>query len=211
MTIGSVHPKPRKRLVTALFPLRSPQVAKLPDVTAFSTPRERARDGDLETPTQLPFMPSEEDLTQECIHGLTRAWCDICSSKLSQPKPRREKATPLQVVDLLDLVLPLLQPPLGENFDNVVSFPPGTRLYPFQPEGVRFLAEQTSALLGDEMGLGKSIQAIIALRILFRTGKVRNVLLLCPKSVVSDWDKKLWVWVPELRIVRVRASKQQPS
>jgi len=170
---------------------------------------ERARDDDLEATPRLSVLPSEEDLTEECIHGLRRAECAICLGEADQSKRTRTTQQKQVILDPLDLILPLLQPPLGERFDNVVSFPSGKCLYPFQHEGVRFLAERTSALLGDEMGLGKSIQAIIALRILFRKGDVRSVLLLSPKSVVPDWYNKLWEWAPELRVVQVRAPKQQ--
>jgi SNF2 family DNA or RNA helicase len=82
-------------------------------------------------------------------------------------------------------------------------------LYPFQREGVKFLVNQERALLGDEMGLGKSIQAIVAIRFLFRMGKIINGLILCPKSVLSDWERKLWEWAPELRVVKVSGSKEQ--
>jgi len=172
---------------------------------------ERARDDDPEAYAQLAFQPSEEDLIEECVHGLPRASCAICLGEADEPTRRRAQTTRQKevVVDPLDLILPLLQPPLGEDFDNIVSFPPGKRLLRFQPDGVRFLLDRKSALLGDEMGLGKSIQAITALRLLSRTGRVRSVLLLCPKSVVSDWYNKLWEWAPELRVVRVRALKQQ--
>ena len=287
MTSVSTRPKPWERgvarLAAALFPLRSPKVAKLPGVTTFSVPPvsrvalsllaepetstdltcqapsalgfevrwplpevedlagrllsgliagpavvslfeplgfpaatgksylERARDDDLEAHTQLSFLPSEEDLTEECRHGLPRASCAICLGEAERPPSGRTRTTHQKrvVVDPFDLILPLLQPPLGEDFDNIVSFPPGKRLLPFQPDGVRFLMDRESALLGDEMGLGKSIQAMIALRILVRKGKVRSVLLLCPKSVVPDWYNKLREWAPELRVVRVRAPKQQ--
>jgi hypothetical protein len=172
---------------------------------------ERARDDDLEATPPLSVLPSEEDLTEECVHGLPRASCAICLGEADKSTRRRAQTTRQKevVVDPLDLILPLLQPPLGEDFDNIVSFPPGKGLLRFQPDGVRFLLDRTSALLGDEMGLGKSIQAITALRLLSRTGRARSVLLLCPKSVVSDWYNKLWEWAPELRVVRVRAPKQQ--
>jgi SNF2 family DNA or RNA helicase len=61
----------------------------------------------------------------------------------------------------------------------------------------------------DEMGLGKSIQAIAAIRFLFRKGDIINGLILCPKSVLTDWEKKLWDWAPELRVIKVRGTKEQ--
>ena len=53
------------------------------------------------------------------------------------------------------------------------------------------------------MGLGKSIQAIVAARLLIRSGKLARVLIVCPKSLLTDWEEKLWQWAPELAVVRV--------
>lgn len=147
------------------------------------------------------FVEAEED--KDCIHGLKKSWCAICIQKEKQEQERASK------VDLFDLIFPILQPPLGENFDSPIFFPQGFELYPFQRLGVKFLAENERALLGDEMGLGKSIQAIVSLRVLFRKGDITNGLILCPKSLLTDWEKKLWDWAPELRVVKVRGPKDQ--
>lgn len=170
---------------------------------------QRTEDDVFEEPSELSFAPSEEDLTEECKHGIRRASCEFCSTTTVPEKPKREKAVRKPIIDVFDLILPILQPPLGEALDNIISFPPSQSLYPFQREGVQFLAQHRAALLGDEMGLGKSIQAITALRILVRAGQVRRTLLLCPKSVVSDWRHKLWDWAPELTVLVVRASPEQ--
>lgn len=76
--------------------------------------------------------------------------------------------------------------------------PPPPPLYPFQEEGVRFLLERPAALLCDEMGLGKSIQAICAIQRLFAAGRVRRGLVLCPKTLLWDWYRKFRRWAPEL-------------
>lgn len=150
---------------------------------------------------QPELLPAEDE---NCIHGIKKSWCSTCIQK-----EKRESEKTTSIVDLFDLVFPILLPPLGDNFDSPVAFPPGMELYPFQREGVRFLAEHERALLGDEMGLGKSIQAIVALRFLFRLSKITNGLILCPKSVLTDWEKKLWDWAPELRVIKVRGLREQ--
>ena len=141
---------------------------------------------------------------EKCKHGLEISWCAECS----RPKaPKEPLARPTPTVNPFDLIRPLLQPPLGEDFDNAVVFPDGEGLYPFQIPGVKFLTEHEAALLGDEMGLGKSIQAITAMRFLFRLGKAANCLVLCPLSVLQDWHTKLWKWAPELRVEKIRGQK----
>jgi len=59
------------------------------------------------------------------------------------------------------------------------------------------------------MGLGKTIQAIIAIRILMRKGKVNNILIVCPVSLLGNWKKELSDWAPELNVIRVRGTQNQ--
>ena len=141
-----------------------------------------------------------------CIHGLPKSWCSICIQKKRQERQEKAKSS---YIDPFDLIFPVLQPPLGEDFDSPVAFPPGMELYPFQRSGVKFLIEHKRALLADEMGLGKSIQTIVAIRFLLRMGKVTHGLVLCPRSVLTDWERKFWEWAPEVRVVKVRGPKEK--
>lgn len=87
--------------------------------------------------------------------------------------------------------------------------PYGLQLLDFQAEGVRFLLERPAALLGDEMGLGKSVQAIAAMRLLVLRGEVRQALVLCPKTLLFDWLVKLRRWAPELKSLGVEGPKNR--
>ena len=180
-----------------------PQIESFPMLT--HAPK---RQGKLYQPTATTEIHADlfdsEEGESTCIHGLKKRYCSTCIEKEKQHKERT-----IPHIDPFDLVFPILQPPLGDDFDNPVAFPLGQELYPFQRDGIKFLAQNERALLGDEMGLGKSIQAIIAIRFLFRMGSIADALILCPKSVVSDWEKKLWEWAPELRVVRVKGLREQ--
>ena len=109
--------------------------------------------------------------------------------------------------DMFDLIFPILQPPLDNNFNSNLSLA-GT-LRPYQIEGVKFLFNSKHALLGDVMGLGKSIQAITAARFLFRKGEISSVCIVCPLAVLSDWENKLWEWAPEFKVTKITGNKLQ--
>jgi len=61
-----------------------------------------------------------------------------------------------------------------------------TELYPYQVTGARYLAEHRKAMLLDEPGLGKTVQAIEACNLV----GARDVLVICPASVVSNWRRE---------------------
>ncbi|OMJ91158.1 hypothetical protein SteCoe_6326 [Stentor coeruleus] len=70
------------------------------------------------------------------------------------------------------------------------------KMYAFQIEGVNFaLAHFGRALIGDEMGVGKTIQAIAAA---YAYVDEWPVLVICPASIKLNWRDEFLKWVPGL-------------
>lgn len=60
----------------------------------------------------------------------------------------------------------------------------------YQSFGAKFLLARRRVILGDEMGLGKTIQALAALCHL-RTTDERPSLVVCPASVMANWEREV--------------------
>ncbi len=58
------------------------------------------------------------------------------------------------------------------------------KLFPYQKEGARFLKKNRFALLADEMGVGKTAQAIEASK------KLNRILVICPAVARVNWQKE---------------------
>jgi SNF2 family DNA or RNA helicase len=128
----------------------------------------------------------------------------IDSSKLTRIRP------PGDVIKLADRLYYVLQPPLETMIHGeALEFP--FQPYPYQFEGVAFLYPRYAAILADEMGLGKTMQAITAIRLLLHSGEVRSVLLVCPKPLVTNWQREFHQWAPEvpLTVIEGEAAKRR--
>ncbi len=64
-------------------------------------------------------------------------------------------------------------------------------LFPYQREGMLHLAFTERALLADQMGLGKTIQAIAACALLHRLRKAKRVLVVVPASLKGEWEEQI--------------------
>ncbi len=63
------------------------------------------------------------------------------------------------------------------------------KLYDFQNEGIDFLLKHKTVLLGDDMGLGKSVQALMASHL--------PLLIVCKKSLMLKWLSEIEKWMPD--------------
>lgn len=83
-------------------------------------------------------------------------------------------------------------------------------LFPHQRAGVEFLSTARRALLADEPGLGKTAQAIRALKKLHDAGEaVFPALIVCPNTLKKNWEREFDKWWPGVNVTVINGSATQ--
>ena len=85
-------------------------------------------------------------------------------------------------------------------------------LFPHQRAGVAYLATAKRALLADEPGLGKTAQAIRALKALQdKDEEVFPALIVCPNTLKKNWEREFKMWWPEVKtqVIKGTAAKRK--
>lgn len=91
-----------------------------------------------------------------------------------------------------EMIVAKLQEDLSKHF------PAGRELYPFQYVGVHFAQLAGGrCLIGDDMGVGKTIQAIAHIAI---NTEHLPALVVCPASVKYNWAKECRAWLPSMTV-----------
>ncbi|MEG5140583.1 MULTISPECIES: DEAD/DEAH box helicase [unclassified Microcoleus] len=189
-----------------------------PDSFEYNYPiNQTSISGNLFQPLEAekPKGKAFEDETQQLRRNLSNLGDD---EKLRLIEQAQKDYSLTKQVDVWDLLKPLLQPPLLFNFPGELDLYQPLRGY--QQEGIGWLVDKSSALLADEMGTGKTVQTVNAIRLLFRTGKIKSALIVCPPAVIGSvaisietekpegWIGHLYLWAPELLTTVIRGSKQ---
>ncbi len=150
------------------------------------------------------FEPSADGADEPAEAGRTKApGCRPAAAELIGSTRIRP---PRDIIKLEDRLECLLQPSLEVLLaQRSLEFP--FQPFPFQLEGIAFLYPRHSAVLADEMGLGKTMQAITAIRLLLRSGELRRVLLICPKPLVTNWQREFELWAPEIPLLVIEGDQ----
>ncbi len=69
-------------------------------------------------------------------------------------------------------------------------------LMPFQKAGIKYAVEVKKLFIADQMGLGKTIQALAAMEY----QEAYPALVVCPKAVKLNWLRELNKWIPHRRV-----------
>jgi len=90
------------------------------------------------------------------------------------------------------------EPNVEVDFDKYVKLDKLDRTpYDHQKEGIKFLVSRKGAILGDLMGLGKTIQAIISA---LETGAER-ILIVCPASLKYNWKREIECFTDDVTVI----------
>ncbi len=83
-------------------------------------------------------------------------------------------------------------------------------LFPHQQAGVEFLKTARRALLADEPGLGKTAQAIRAIKELKDSGEdVFPALIVCPNTLKKNWAREFGRWWPGVSTQVIKGTSTQ--
>ena len=163
-----------------------------------------AQVGDL-TDRLTSFIETEDDITdyteaKDMAQRLIDAMGEIPEVKTYM----EERAKRVAISGASKLSDMDIQTDIEERLAGV--FPEHLSLYPFQYVGVRF-AELAGgrALIGDDMGIGKTIQAIAYSAL---HGENWPVLVVCPANVRYNWVKEFQTWIPDVKIEAIKTGKQ---
>jgi SNF2 family DNA or RNA helicase len=226
-TVSSLHPRIAIAAASLVLSADAPRVAApwssdvwRPDVPVFSLPLAGPITGAVSLPIAAPKLTVSSyrfALASGCQDAAQRnpsphagepgeGTPNAPPSRIARPATRTRIKPPADVIKLADRLYYLLQPTLEALVgDGSLSFP--TQPFGYQLEGAAFLYPRYAAVLADEMGLGKTMQAITAIRLLMRTGELTSALLICPKPLVTNWQREFAAWAPELRTAAIEGER----
>ena len=145
------------------------------------------------------------DLALDLDASLSRSLRQGETAQLEVKPPRHRPSSILRKADEASLLRPRVEELVAPL---VIDRNTRRSLRPFQKVGVQWLTERRTGVLADDMGLGKTAQALRALENLVVNGVIRSALIVCPKSLLANWETECEYWVPGLTVVRSVPSRK---
>lgn len=143
----------------------------------------------------VPYEPQNLDL----LRSIPGARWDKDNQWWSVSLEMSDRRRLLEVAERIGLEVPpsLSVIEVTEEAQNATN----AGLYPFQIEGVNFLAHKDKALLGDEMGLGKSVQSLMGI------SSHGASLIICRAGLKYNWLDEVSKWRPDLKPIVLSGRK----
>lgn len=78
--------------------------------------------------------------------------------------------------------------------------------YPFQEVGILYGLEKKKLIIGDDCGLGKTVQALSIAHL----SNSYPVVVVCPASVKINWCRELHSWIPDVTVGMLSGTSGEP-
>ena len=86
--------------------------------------------------------------------------------------------------------------------------PEGCEYLPFQRAGIAYALARSATLIGDEMGCGKTVQAI---GVINADESIQRVLVVCPATIRLNWQRELEKWSVRPLTVGIASTTDWPQ
>ena len=162
--------------------------------------------------TGRKFLPEEKAWSIPIAHGhnlynlLEEMYPPLAEALSNEPSIKNyitssiERVSMSQAIELEDVDENKIKEQLN------IMFPEGLELYPFQYVGLSF-AEMAGGrcLIGDEMGIGKTIQAIAYSAL----HPYPPYIVICPSNVKYNWVNEINKWLPDKDVHVVKTGNEE--
>lgn len=154
---------------------------------------------ELQKQDDVSFVP-EKVLIEYLLADTEKAFHILGKLKKNQPESRMYWLPKTQVFD--DIYFDDIN--VDVDFDKYVALDSLHRK-PFEHQklGVKFLLSRNGCILGDDMGLGKSWQSIVAAL----ECQAKRILVVCPSSIKINWQREINNFTDDAMIVSGRRWK----
>lgn len=139
---------------------------------------------ELQKKEELSFVP-ERILIEFILADTEKSYHVYGKLKRNQEKSKMYWLPKTQVTE--DLYFEPINVEVDFEKYNKILTKQKKKLYKHQEEGIKFLLSRNGCILADDMGLGKSIQSIIAA---LESG-AKNILVVCPSSAKINWEREI--------------------
>lgn len=77
------------------------------------------------------------------------------------------------------------------------------KIKPYQWPGLRWALAAGKGIIADDVGLGKTIRALMLARLAKLTGKAQKPIIVAPKSVLANWYVESQKWFPGSKVMTI--------
>ena len=140
---------------------------------------------EMHEPTMCQLRP--EVICRACRAKIGRRWW---TSRVEAATRLKEFCNP-RALGVMKNHLEMLKRSRATSSDIVVPTPPGLEFYPFQKAGIAYALQRKGTLIADDMGLGKSPQALGFMNYL----KPKKTIIVCPNTLVFNWRNEAERWL----------------